>query len=454
MSDTTSTPTPVPWSRLVREIHNKQMLPVIGPGLVTIEKDGEEIPFHMFLAPELAKRLGVNGSENLGTVSDVAMAYMIQGGGRMDVYDELRDLVEENQKITTPPGLANLAAIRDLDLFISSTFDPFLVKALQAARMGFKGTDNEVFAFHPSRPVDLPQPLPQTCVYHVLGTTTTYPDFGVWEEDYMEFLCGLLEAPRDTHRNLFRELKNRSLLLIGASFDDWIVRFFLRVAKQERLSDRKGRGNDYIADGAGQLSLPTVFYFDKVAGSPQMVNMSPTAFVAELRKQWSAKYEAISGDDLLASIPEDMDRGSLFISYSHDDFDAALKLAVGLSSAGLPVCLDRRRLTAGGNWESTLKRAIKSRAALFLSLISEATENDPDRFVHTERRWAAEVQVEGEIFYIPILIGGVIEPKLEPPEFQHLQRHKMPGGEVSAEFALLLRRYLDEWNKTGEIRDA
>jgi hypothetical protein len=442
----------VPWARLLRDIHHRQVIPIIGPGLVTISEQDREIPFNDWLAPQLAKRLGLPETEH-GSLNRAACAHLVNRGKRSDIYEELRELVEQHERLPIPRGLLDLAAIRDFDLFITSTFDGFLPRALKQARPGYRADERGLAAFHPSRPVDLPEPLPGTFVYHVLGAYHTYPDFAVWEEDYMEFICGLLEAPKDTRRNLFRELRNRSLLLIGAPFEDWVVRFFLRVAKQERLSDRRASAGDYFAELPQLLGEPLIFYFDKIIGSPQIIPADPLTFATELRRRWTEKYEAGNAEDLLTSIPDDMERGSIFISYSHDDLPAAAILASGLRAAGLPVWLDRHRLNPGGDWEQALKRAVKSRAALFLSLISPATERNPERFVHSEREWAAEVHVPGEIFYIPVLLDPALRPMREPEVFAHLHRHPLPGGEITPDFAALLRRYLDRYHSDGEIRD-
>jgi hypothetical protein len=442
----------LPWNRILRDIHNHQVLPIIGPGLVTVEHNGVSMPFTDWLAPDFTCRLGLVPEEGM-TLNRAACAHLVNQGKRKDIYEELRELVEQHEDLPIPPGLADLAAIRDFDLFITSTFDGFLTKALRQARPGWKPDERGLAAFHPNKPVDLPDPLPGTFAYHVLGAWNTYPDFAVWEEDYMEFLCGLLEAPKDTQKNLLRVLKNRSLLLIGAPFGDWIVRFFLRVAKQGRLSELKNTA-DYLADSPHLLGEPMVFYFDKVIGSPRIISTEPAAFAAELRRRWAEKYEATSADDLLASIPDDMERGSVFISYAHEDLASAAALASGLKAAGIPVWLDRRRLNPGGDWEQALKRAVKSRASLFLSLISAATEQgNPDRFVHKERLWAAEVHVPGEIFYLPIFIDATITAAREPEVFAPLHRHPLPGGIVTPDFASLLRRYLDQYQQNGEVRD-
>lgn len=440
----------IPWNRLLRAIHSREVIPIIGPGLVTVEQEGRQVPFTDWLVPHFARELGLASAPDM-TLNRAACAHLVGKGKRMDIYHTLRDLIEDHATLPVPPGLADLAAIRDFDLFVTSTFDGFTSRALASARPGWKSDPRGRAVFHPSSPVDVPAPMPSTFLYHVLGAWDLRSDFAVWEEDYMEFLCGLLEAPKDNVKNLFRELRNRSLLLIGSPFDDWIVRFFLRVAKQGRLSELKDSA-DYLADRL-EDGHPMVFYFDKVIGSPQILSMSPSAFASELRRRWEEKYAATSTEDLLDSIGDDMERGSVFISYSHDDIDAAALLATGLKATGIPVWLDRRRLNPGGDWEQALKRAVKSRASLFLSLISSNTEADGSRFVHEERKWAAEVHVPGEIFYIPVLIDDTPLGQREPEVFAHLHRWRLPGGGVTPEFASLLRGYLDQYQQEGEIRD-
>ena len=62
--------------------------------------------------------------------------------------------------------------------------------------------------------------------------------------------------------------------------------------------------------------------------------------------------------------------------------------------------------------------------------------------------------MQGEIFYIPVVIDEIENPKLEPEVFSYIHRHKLPGALLTSEFAALLRRYLDQYQQNGEIRDA
>ncbi|MGK0185960.1 MAG: hypothetical protein ACI9R3_001743 [Verrucomicrobiales bacterium] len=168
----------IPWNRLLRDIHNHQILPIIGPDLITVEENGKQVPFVNFLAPKLASRLGLVPGDH-STLNRVACAHLVNRGRRRDIYEELRELVEENLHLPVPAGLSDLAAIRDFDLFITSTFDDFLNRALQQSRPGWKPDDRGLAAFHPTRPVDLPDAFSTTFLYHVLGSFNTYPDFAV-----------------------------------------------------------------------------------------------------------------------------------------------------------------------------------------------------------------------------------------------------------------------------------
>ena len=143
----------VPWSRLLRDIRNRQVLPIVGPGLVTVEDGrGGEVPYVRALAPRLAARLGVDGVET-GSLNRVAGAHLMRRGKRKDIYEELRELVELDERLPVPAGLAELAAIRDFDLFVTSSFDPFVARALRQCRPGYKADAKGLAAFHPSRRV-------------------------------------------------------------------------------------------------------------------------------------------------------------------------------------------------------------------------------------------------------------------------------------------------------------
>lgn len=425
---------------------------MIGPELVTVPgPDGQQVPLYSYLATELVERLDISLAPGSPlTLNTVTCAWLLAGQPSKDIYDELRELVDE---LKAPPSqaLLDLASITDFSLYISSTFDPLLGLALKEKRPGFLPQNNSG-DFHPSTPCDLPHPLTTPFLFHILGTHNTYPDFVVWEEDFIEYIFGLLSS-QDNLRFLFDQLRNRDLLLIGSPFNDWIVRLFLRVVKDKRLSVPRDHGRqDYLADEPSSITQPTIFFFEQQVGSTHIISGNPRDFSRELTRQWHERFSTISHDDIFARMDKHMPRGSVFISYSHDDKAAATELALGLTTAGIPVWMDRSKLVAGENYERSLEHAVKNEASFFISLISSATEARSDRYVHVERSWAAERHVDGYVFYIPVLVEVLQNVTQEPPVFNKIHRESLPAGKVTASFTERIQRLVEEHHISGQPR--
>jgi len=96
---------------------------------------------------------------------------------------------------------------------------------------------------------------------------------------------------------------------------------------------------------------------------------------------------------------------------------------------------------------------VKSGCSFFVSVISRATESDPTRFVHTERRWAAQRHVDGFVFYVPIVIDDTPEPRLEPASFAKIHFDRLLNGSVTPTFTIKLRKWLEEYRVAGQPRD-
>ena len=448
------------WSKLIRDIHHGQVVPLIGPELIMVPGagGGPPVPLRQYLAPLLAISERINLSGDIpDTVSGVVSAYLLAGGKRADVYDEIRELLDGIKDEPPSDTLRQLARVSGFDFWIAGTYDHQLSKALEAERVDYD-PKHDLLRYHPTAPVDIAEPIEKTCLYHILGDYDTYPDFAVWEEDYMEFVCGLIEN-RDTLEKLFRLLKKRYLLILGAPASDWIVRFLLRAARQERLSDRRAGGaGEYLADRVAVMDAPMVFYFDKFIDSTRVIDGSPVAFVEELCRQWEKRHGQAESDEVfLARLPETMPKDSVFISYSSEDLAAALLVARSLDAVNLPVWLDKGRLKAGGNYESALEAAVRVHCSFFLSLISDATEADTDRqrFVHKERDWAATRHLDGYVFYIPVLLrpAGSPGPSAEPSCFAKIHYHQLPGGEPTREFVQSIRQLVETFRNSGRPRD-
>jgi TIR domain-containing protein/SIR2-like protein len=379
----------------------------------------------------------------------VVTAWLIRGGSPKKIYLTLYQILQ--RKDVPEPGstLRDLAGIRDFDLFLTTTFDRSLERALNNTRFAGRGKI-PVFAFSPSaKNKDLPDILEDwtgnkrvmtPSVYHLLGQVSSIPNYVVWEEDALEFVCALNQQMRDMH-NLASELKERALLILGLNFSDWLVRFFMRVAKQRRLSQREQERTEYLAEGRPEL-LPEsmVLFFGTLTKSIQIVQCDPGKFASELARRWHDRNPGTgqNRDELWPPPPPNMPQGAIFISYAREDFEVVRKLKQKLEEGGCLVWFDLERLKPGDYWPGELQDEISKRCSLFISVVSRSTESESESYYHMERNWAAERAGKfsrGEAFYLPVAIDdSSFEFQREPRLTQQVQATRALGGELSPEF--------------------
>jgi hypothetical protein len=267
------------WDSLLDHMANRHVLPVIGPALVTVAHEGAQCSLYEVLAQPLAAKLGLPPVTGLNTMQ-VAREAVSRGISSSRVWDALRSLLRSRNE--PGPGLRALAAIDCFDLYISSTPDELMVHALKAARPSFDEL-KQVFYFcdrgraspHPAAPprkdlsaqlqqyanCDLPSQLAGVTLYQVMSSLHA-PNAPVWEEEYMEYICTLLEKSAAVE-NLLGQLRSRDLLLIGAPSEDWILRFFMRVARGKRLSEDAPTARHCLAEARTAQSAPMLFFFEQ-----------------------------------------------------------------------------------------------------------------------------------------------------------------------------------------------
>ena len=187
------------WDDLLNYIEERRVIPIIGPDLLRVQTDRGLRPLYEWLAEKLAVRLSVDpvGLPQPLMLNDVVCAYLGQRGRREEAYTRLRSIMREVE-FEPPQALRQLAQITDFDLFITTTFDPLLEKAVNLERYGGQST-TEVIAYAPNRVADLPaerSQLQRTVVYHLLGRLSASPTYVVSDEDMLEFICALQSEHR------------------------------------------------------------------------------------------------------------------------------------------------------------------------------------------------------------------------------------------------------------------
>ena len=137
------------WRNLLREIHSGNVIPVVGPGLVTVDDAARgAVPLYRHLAPQLAKDLDLPDPDRYTSFNAVARDFLYGGGERKDLYIGIGCILDELD-VPPPKALLELASITDFELFISGTIDPLLTRAVAKSRPGFS-PDRGVIRFHPA----------------------------------------------------------------------------------------------------------------------------------------------------------------------------------------------------------------------------------------------------------------------------------------------------------------
>jgi hypothetical protein len=431
------------WEDLLTLIEEGKVIPVIGAGVVT--RGDDQGLFYPWLAARLAEKLGIPLQTQTTPIglNDVATAHLLNRGDGNALYTRLARILRDE---CPAPGqsLLDLASISAFNLYLTTTFDPLLQKAIDSVRNG-GATATSVHAFSPGAITkDLParrRDLSGTTIFHLLGRVSSMPEYVVWEEDMLEFVFAL-NRHMPVMERLGRDLKEHGLLCLGLHFSDWLVRFFLRVTKQDPLSmPRVHRA--YLANGPDDFSPQSlVLFFGAVSRDIHVMRQDPVAFCAELARRWKARHpdeDWRRATPRLPSMTSEMPRGAIFISYAREDEEAAANVVRGLQQAGCIVWYDRQRLEAGQHWHNSLEDEVKERCGLFLSLISRTTETTRESYYHLERNWAAvraQRMAHDEEFYIPVVIDDSPLPTArEPRAFHQIQATQLPGGAITPAFA-------------------
>jgi hypothetical protein len=438
------------WDDLLNYIEERRVIPIIGPDLLRVQTDHGLRPLYEWLAEKLAARLSVDASvlPQPLTLNDVVCAYLGQRGRREEAYTRLRSIMREVD-FEPPLALRQLAQITDFDLYITTTFDPLLEKAVNLERYAGQPTA-DVIAYAPNRVADLPaerDQLQRAVVYHLLGRLSASPTYVVSDEDMLEFICAL-QSEHLTPEKLFHELEHNHLLLIGSDFSNWLARLFLRMAKRKRLSDPRDVG-EVLADDHTMKDGRLVAFLQQVSVRTRVYG-GAEAFVAELHARWTRRQGGTAASSSAGAAPQrflppsrEMPEHAIFISYAREDLAAVQRLKAAMDAAGLTTWFDLDRLEGGDDYDRKIRANI-ARCSFFVPVISAATQRRHEAYFRREWSYAVDRSLsiaEGGVFILPVCIDDTPEASaLVPDKFRALHITRMPDGEPTPEF---LRRLKD-----------
>ena len=420
-------------------------MPVVGQDLLTLPESTGHKLLYPFLADRLAAYLKVSTADlpQGAELNEVACRYLSKGNPWQRIYAALKTVAAEAESLPIPQPLLQLAAIRPFQLFVSTTFDSFLTRALNQTRFG-GNQKTHVFTHSPNEVQDLPGDFAafgDPVVYQLMGKISATPAYAVTQEDLIEFFHSLQSETRRPAQ-LFHELSNRNLLVLGTRLSGWLTSFLMRMSKHQRLSaDDK---TDYVADDTVSNDGNLVLFLERFSSATQIFREAdPIAFINELHQRWTESHPVTGPSDApqstAFSLPHDLEPGAVFLSYASGDWPAVEKLKAALEEAGVDVFFDKDQLQPGDDWEGKLRRSIHQ-CSLFVPIISQQTLTSDRRFFRVEWNLALEeAQMASfsseEAFLLPVVIDSTkIDDPALPPKFRSIQATSLPGGQPSIDF--------------------
>jgi len=445
-------------------MEDERLLPVVGPELTMVRNGDVTQTFTSLIGQRLASKYDLSNASQMKTMQH-AVAAILQKHGRDEVellYGRINRIIKE---IDPEPcdALRELAAVEDLRIFVSTTPDRLLAKALNEVR--FRGRElTRELTFSLSRStsgqaqIEHAAALTDTVVLSLFGRAASTPEYAIHEEDRLEWLHALLPDAARLPDWLAHKLRHQPMLFIGCDIPDWVGRFLLRLSSTERLSDER---KQFFFVGSPNSREPSLSdFFATYCRRPlvQELDMEPDAFVSELRRR-CAKDGGVTPWPTAADVPSPSvasDAPPIFISYMREDAEAARRLQSAITRLGGNAWLDSRRLEAGDDWEKEILTAIGDTVGLFVPVISARTEQQREGYVF--REWAEAVgrapRISSGRFIVPVIVDEDYDgdPSRYPKGrkyFGSLQFGSAPAGVPDAALTAMLAAEIDTTSRSG-----
>jgi hypothetical protein len=432
------------WDQLLDALADRAVIPIIGPDLLHVDNAGTTVRLDRLLAERLAAadQLSLDDLPADKPLNYVVCQLLRRGRDRFSICEDLYPIVA-GLRVQPSTPLRQLAEITDFNLYLTTTFDSLLEKAINEVRFGGSaGTLSISYSRKRPKERDLPsskERLGKPTVYYLMGKLSTAGDCVISDEDLLEHVCGLQLEDRRPDR-LFDELRKNHLLVLGEDFSDWLARIFLRTAKGGPLSATR-EYVEILADSNTRRDASLVAFLLHFSRRTRVFRAGgATEFVQELWQRWHERQPVGPAAD--ADVRRALPRNGIFISYASEDLPAVQQLKEGLMAAGLPVWFDDDSLKPGDNFHPQIEQYITRGCCCFVAVISQYTERRHEGYFR--REWNLAVERDKGIYYekkfiVPVVVDDTEEPAKVPLRFRELNYTWLPGGRVTPGFARELR---------------
>lgn len=440
------------WDHLVEYIHMSNVIPVIGEGLYWVrhKTDSNAPPFllYPYLAQRFLAHMGMEPQQPPESFSQAVFRYQ-ELHPDTDTNPSIKKfLLQEWQTLELVPNqtLWQLAHLKKLRFFINTTYDHFLEETLYTVRnhpiKTLHYTPNDKWS---TKPTDTLMEEVETgqssLLFHIYGKTSLSMAPAYTENAILETIVSFQQdTDMDKKNNLLQKIQKANLLFIGCRYDDWLFRFFIRLMSNKPFIPKKGDpkrpfvGDDFPSFCCGQLQR-----FLKAHGTEVFYSQENKELVNQLFQRIQKEY------------PEDIVTPRVthpvFISFHRADRAVATQLVTQLAADGVQVWLDIQNLPPGEWVDREIFSAIAARP-VFIPIVSQhAQELQPNTGTAINyhiREWEYAYgqfsRKQNPTHILPVIVD---DTTWKWEAFKGLVHLKVPGGQPSGDYHLLLARLLE-----------
>lgn len=378
------------WDRLVTQLAERNVIPVIGPEWLVDDARGTNP--HRILIDDLAEAYELQSHPT--TFSELLYDRDFPADERKNIYAMLGEAF--SQPLFQPSQLLlRLLQTKRFPFVITTSFTPIVEQAMRQVW----GDSLRVMTFcnDPSHNDDIKKrsEMDIPTVYYMMGRVCASERKYVVTDYDMLCFCRSWLSSVERPQNLTAELQDKYLLLLGNNYGDWLSRFVWFALKQRLESQPVGLVVDSLSDDSLLQFMRRIDVF---------AQSNPGAVLDKMDQLLTEREEAMA--DARFSKPK---KGTdVFISYSRADADVALQLYNQLTERGLNVWFDRNSLGYGTDFMSEIIEAIRT-TKLFVPLLTHNIEAQKNEYhpYRTEWQTAAERAMGyGRTFIMPVCEQG------------------------------------------------
>ncbi len=455
------------WKSFFYSVNNNGIVPVIGNDLSIVKilktdvpqidisprimqsviKDGDYVKMNLYdyLALKVWDIFGSGAPPKKVTINYVVQRLEDLGVNENDIDIAIKTEVTKltNDQIVMDP-YKKLIQITGFDTILAVNIDNFLERAFEAEGM------------HVNAPINYSIPMSAidqsvkpdkalVSIYNLMGNVAGN-NFATNEEQALEYLFMLQNGAETSAKPLFDAIKGKSILLLGCSFPNWFMRFFIRTISRERF--KASSKSKYVA--SDKTTQDDDLYSFLENNKTQVIRIGKSDSDDEEHRSYNNSIEFIdemydnwSKSNIAEKRNEVKFKELVFLSYSWSDKTIVEKIKNEFERNGVKVFFDDDKLRNGDKFADVIKKYVKD-CDLFVPLISDNAIKDPKRYVYDiEWRNAIFLAEWNERNFIRPYIIDDTEPTDDriPAEIRQRDIDKI---DTDTDFGPIVRKFIED----------